>query len=121
MPASRKARWSELEFEDVRPGVRRAGFGTGNVQLVMNELRPGMQTRPHSHDFDQIAMVVSGRARFWLDGELVPMEPGEVLLIGAGVEHWAEPAGDEPVLNLDVFAPPRSDYDHLLDWMRENR
>jgi hypothetical protein len=32
------------------------------------------------------------------------------------VEHYAEPFGDEPVLNLDIFAPLRKDYMHLVDY-----
>lgn len=114
-----KARWNELEMEDVRRGVRRCGFGTERSLLVLNELQPGMEVRPHSHDFDQLCMVLSGKATFRLDDEEVVMEPGEVLLIPAGVEHCADPIGDEPALNLDVFAPARADYMHLVEWMRE--
>jgi mannose-6-phosphate isomerase-like protein (cupin superfamily) len=44
--------------------------------------------------------------------------PGSIMLIPAGVEHYIEPTGEEPVMNLDVFAPARSDYGHLLEWMR---
>lgn len=113
-----KARWSELEQEDVRPGVRRAGFGTERALLVMNELAPGMEVRPHSHDFDQLALVVEGRVRFTVDGEPFEVGPGEVLLIPAGAEHAGEPLDDRRALNLDLFAPARADYLHLIEWMR---
>jgi hypothetical protein len=42
-----------------------------------------------------------------------------VLLIPAGIEHWIQPTGDTPVENLDVFAPARADYSHLLEWMND--
>lgn len=112
-----KARWRDLPSEAVRPGVRRYGFGTERAMLVMNELEPGMEVRPHSHDFDQIALVLEGDMRFVLDGEEVTVSAGEVLLIPAGVTHCGEPVGDTPVLNLDVFAPARDDYRHLVEWM----
>jgi quercetin dioxygenase-like cupin family protein len=112
-----KARWADLPMEDVRPGVRRSALGTERAMLVMNELAPDMQVVPHSHDFDQIAVIVQGRMRFTLGGETVDVEAGEVLLIPAGVEHAGEVLGDEPALNLDVFAPARADYRHLLSWM----
>jgi mannose-6-phosphate isomerase-like protein (cupin superfamily) len=38
--------------------------------------------------------------------------------IPAGVEHYIEPTGSEPVMNLDVFAPARDDYMHLLEAAR---
>jgi len=43
------------------------------------------------------------------------------MLIPAGVEHYIEPIGDETVENIDLFAPARDDYAHLLDWMAEAR
>ena len=35
-----------------------------------------------------------------------------------GVDHYIEPMGDEVVENIDVFAPARHDYLHLLEWMK---
>jgi mannose-6-phosphate isomerase-like protein (cupin superfamily) len=46
------------------------------------------------------------------------MAAGSIVFVPAGVEHYIEPLGDEVVKNLDVFAPAREDYLHLLDWMR---
>lgn len=111
-------RWEEIPDEAVRPGVRRRGFGTDQCLLVMNECEPGMDLRPHVHDFDQIAMIVSGHANYYVEEEKNEMGPGSVLLIPAGKEHYIEPVGDEVVKNIDVFAPIRSDLAHLLDWMR---
>lgn len=114
-----KVAWDELTPERVRPGVERVGFGTPEVTLVMNTLRLGMELRPHMHeDFDQIALVLSGSMRFVLGGEEVDVAAGEVLHIPAGVMHGGVPTSQEPVRNLDVFAPPRADYAHLLEWMQ---
>jgi quercetin dioxygenase-like cupin family protein len=110
--------WDDIPDEAVRPGVRRRGFGTDRVLLVMNECQPGMDLRPHVHDFDQIALIVSGRAYYQVGEERNLMEPGSVVLIPAGVEHYIEPIGDEVVKNIDVFAPARGDLIHLLAWMR---
>jgi quercetin dioxygenase-like cupin family protein len=112
-------RWEQIPDEEVRPGVRRRGFGTEDVLLVLNECEPGMQLRPHTHEFDQIALIVSGTAVYHVGEEDHEVGPGSVLLVPAGVEHHIEPTGSETVQNIDVFAPARSDYLHLLDWMRE--
>jgi mannose-6-phosphate isomerase-like protein (cupin superfamily) len=42
------------------------------------------------------------------------------MLIPAGVEHYIEPVGEETVENIDVFAPAREDYLHLIEWMRSS-
>lgn len=39
------------------------------------------------------------------------------MMIQAGVEHYIENTGDEPIMNLDVFSPARPDYAHLTRWM----
>jgi quercetin dioxygenase-like cupin family protein len=110
--------WEQIPDEEVRPGVRRRAFGTREVLLVMNECMPGMDVRPHSHEFDQIAMIVSGTAVYHVGEVANDVGPGSIMHIPAGVEHWIEPTGSEPVMNLDVFAPAREDYMHLLEWMQ---
>jgi quercetin dioxygenase-like cupin family protein len=112
-------RWEDIPDEAVREGVRRRGIGNRDVLLVMNECRPGMDLKPHSHDFDQLALIVSGTAIYHVGDDHNEVGPGSVMLVPAGVEHYIEPTGTEPVMNLDVFAPAREDYLHLLDWMPE--
>jgi quercetin dioxygenase-like cupin family protein len=113
-------RWHDIPDEDVRPGVRRRGFGTDEVLLVLNECEPGMDLRPHSHEFDQVAMITKGRAVYHIGDEPNEVGPGSVMLIPAGVEHYIEPVGDETVENIDVFAPARADYLNLIEWMRSS-
>ena len=117
----RSVRWDDIPDEEVRAGVRRRGFGTNECLLVMNECQPGMDLRPHTHNFDQSALVVSGTAKYYVGDQRNEMGPGSVLLIPAGVEHYIEPVGDEVVKNMDVFAPARGDLIHLLDWMRQRQ
>jgi quercetin dioxygenase-like cupin family protein len=40
---------------------------------------------------------------------------GEFLYIPAGTPHTGRVAGDEAVLNIDVFAPVRGDYLYLAE------
>jgi len=110
--------WNDIPDEPVRPGIRRRGFGTKDVILVRNDCQPGMEKRPHSHEFDQIAMISKGRAIYHIGEESNEVGPGSIMLIPAGVEHYIEPLGEETVENIDVFAPARDDYLHLLEWMR---
>jgi quercetin dioxygenase-like cupin family protein len=114
------AHWNEIPDEAVRPGIRRRGFGTKDVILVLNECEPGMDLRPHSHEFDQIAMITKGRAIYHIGDEPNEVGPGSVMLIPAGTEHYIEPVGEEAVENIDVFAPARADYLHLIEWMRSS-
>lgn len=113
--------WEDLEQEAVRAGVTRSAFGNEDILIVRNVLEPGMDLNPHVHDFDQIALIVSGHATMTLDGEVYDMPAGSVILIPAGVTHHAAPVGEEPAVNIDIFAPPRADLAHLTAWMASGR
>lgn len=111
--------WNELDRETVRRGVERVGFGSDQVTCVMNWLTPGMEIRPHSHTFEQMCLIIEGRVRMHLGEEVVDLEPGGMIRIPPDVVHYAEPIGDRIALNLDIFAPAREDYQHLLDHQRD--
>lgn len=112
------ATWGDIPDEPVRRGVRRRAFGNEDVMLVMNEVEPGMEPNPHVHeDFAQIALILSGQAVYHIGDQAHEVGSGSVMLIPAGVQHWIEPRGEDVVENLDVFAPAREDYRHLLAWM----
>ncbi|MEM6761246.1 MAG: cupin domain-containing protein [Pseudomonadota bacterium] len=106
-------RWSELPRENVRPGVSRTAFRGDNALMVMNWLEPGMEVKPHSHPFEQLAYILAGRVRFTIGGETVEVGAGEVVRIPPDVMHCGEPVSNEVAINLDVFAPVRDDYRHL--------
>jgi quercetin dioxygenase-like cupin family protein len=112
--------WDNLPKEVVRAGVERAGFSGDNVLMVMNWLQPGMEVRPHSHPFEQLAYIVSGRMKFTVGDEVFDAGPGSMIRIPPDVEHCGEPIGDEPVLNLDVFSPIREDYRHLVEYQQSD-
>jgi quercetin dioxygenase-like cupin family protein len=88
--------------------------------MVMNWLEPGMEVRPHSHPFEQLAYILAGRVRFTVGDEVVEVGAGEVLRIPPDVVHCGEPIGSETAINLDVFAPVRDDYRHLTEYQESD-
>jgi quercetin dioxygenase-like cupin family protein len=113
--------WDDMPWETVRPGIDRAGLSTEHVMCVMNRIEVGNERRPHSHaDFTQIALVISGNGLFQMGDIDHEVGPGTVLIIPAGTEHSILNNGTEPIYNLDIFGPPRSDYAHLTSWMKDH-
>jgi quercetin dioxygenase-like cupin family protein len=111
--------WNELPREFVRQGIERVGFRGDNVILVMNWIEPRIQVNPHSHPFEQLALLVQGRVRYHVADEVFEMTPGSMLRVPPHTIHYVEPIGDEIALNLDVFAPLRGDYAHLAKYQDE--
>lgn len=120
MAGSKVYRWKSLPREEVRPGVTRTAFRGDNAMMVMNWLEPGMEVKPHSHPFEQLAFIISGRVRFTVGDDVVEVGAGEVLRIPPNVIHCGEPVGDEVAVNLDVFAPVREDYRHLTAYQEDD-
>jgi quercetin dioxygenase-like cupin family protein len=100
----------QLGSVDVRDGVTRRVFTGDGATLAWTTLDPGHTPRPHSHDYEQIVYIVSGRVLFTVGDESAEMGPGDVLLVPPNVEHFAQTIGDEPVVDLSIFTPRRDEY-----------
>jgi quercetin dioxygenase-like cupin family protein len=62
----------------------------------------------HSHPHEQTGIMISGKLRFNVDGEIVDVEPGDSWCLAGGIEHSAEALEDSII--LEVFSPVREDY-----------
>lgn len=109
-PFRMPVRWEDLPRFPVREHISRAGFRGEEVLLVMNWLEKGMTLGLHSHPFEQIAVVLTGRMRWTVGEETFEVGAGEVLRVPPGVVHGGIPISDEVVMNLDIFCPIREDY-----------
>lgn len=109
--------WDDIPEEEVRRGVRRRGYATDEVMLMWNVVEDGMELKPHSHeDFDQLVCIFEGTCNYYVDGVPHEMGPGSMMLVPAGAEHYIEPISS-PCTNLDIFVPPRADYEQSLAWI----
>jgi quercetin dioxygenase-like cupin family protein len=100
----------QMSAKEVRDGVSRRVFTGDGATLAWTTLQPGHTPRPHSHEYEQIVYIVSGRARFAVKDEIAELGPGDVLLVPPNAEHYAETIGDEPCVDLSVFTPRRDEY-----------
>jgi len=105
-----KIDWSAVAWKEIRPGVEQKAFSGSAATVALHRLMPGHEPRPHHHEHEQIAYIVSGRMRFHIGDEIHDLGPGGLVVIPANVMHWGEVIGDEPVINLDVFTPKRPEY-----------
>jgi quercetin dioxygenase-like cupin family protein len=99
-----------LAHTEVRDGVTRQVFTGEGATLAWTTLAPGHTPRPHSHHFEQIVYIVSGRVRFVVGDDEVELGPGGMLVVPPNVEHFAETIGDEPCVDLSIFTPKRDEY-----------
>jgi quercetin dioxygenase-like cupin family protein len=105
------ANWDTIEEVIVREGVTRKGFTGEGATLALHTLQPGHEPKPHSHSYEQIVYILSGKVKFHVGETFTILEKGGLLVVPPNVEHHAEVIGNEPVLNLDIFTPKRGEYD----------
>lgn len=103
-----------VHFDHVRPfelveGVTgRPLFGDG-AMLNLIALEPNAVVPLHSHEHEQLGLVLRGMLALVVDGVEHALGPMEGFVLPGGVPHSAR-AGPEGSLVLDIFRPVREDY-----------
>ncbi|MBT8362032.1 MAG: cupin domain-containing protein, partial [Deltaproteobacteria bacterium] len=72
------------------------------------QIRRGAVIPVHSHPHEQTGIMLSGKLRFTVEGEVIDIESGDSWCLPGGVEHSAEALEDCVV--IEVFSPVREDY-----------
>ena len=110
--------WSTMAWKSIRPGVEQKAFSGAGATIAMHRLQPDHEPKPHKHDNEQIAYIVSGMVDFHIGDEVVKLGPGGLAVIPGGVMHHAVVTSEEEVINIDVFTPNRPEYADYQVWGR---
>lgn len=104
-------KWLERYTKDgVYRGRKKLWTGDGATLQIM-EFCNGHPIHPHSHEYEQIAMILQGEADFYCDGVKYRMTAGSYLVIPPNAEHYIHVHDSSvPVMNFDVFIPRRDEY-----------
>jgi mannose-6-phosphate isomerase-like protein (cupin superfamily) len=96
---------SELEAAHAEAGRRYHEFlSVPDLSGGLYVLEAGATDPQSPHTEDELYIVMSGRAKVFVDGETRPIEPGSVVFVAAGAEHRFHDIEERLVL-LVVFGP----------------
>ena len=82
------------------------------ITMSVVELDPGAVVAEHSHENEQLGIVLRGTMDFRVGEERRELGPGGTWCIPANTPHEAT-AGPEGAVAIDVFTPPRADFREL--------
>lgn len=99
-----------LKKKQLREGVARKAFTGEGATVALNYFKPNHEPKPHSHKYEQIAIILEGEAEFNVGDETVKLAEGGYVVIPPHVEHYLKAVGNKDVVNLDVFTPKRPEY-----------
>jgi quercetin dioxygenase-like cupin family protein len=78
-----------------------------NVQISFLQNPPGANFPVHSHDAEQILIMLEGTEEHIIDGEEVHMEAGDICFHPGGVPHGG--TTKTGFKGIDIFCPPRTE------------
>jgi len=96
--------------QDIWNAVRVRAIHGERITLGVVELDPNVAVPEHSHDTEQLGIVVSGSLTFRIGDESRELAAGGMYSIPANVPHEVITTGPEGAVVIDVFAPIRADW-----------
>lgn len=101
--------WSRIKKDNPAPGIQRQMVVGQNVMMVRFTFEPFLVTPEHTHPHEQMTLVVQGKVKFFIEGEVKIVSPGDVLHFPPHNRHGATMLDEEVVL-IDIFSPIREDF-----------
>jgi len=81
---------------------------SSRIVMGTSALPPHFSTVPHSHEAEEVAVVISGSGWLDIDGESHPMEVGTVIFASSNLPHTTR-SGPDGLTVLWFYAPPGSE------------
>ncbi len=99
----------EMARHTIFPGVHIRTAACEKMMMSVVTMEPGAVVFEHSHPHEQVGMILSGKATFWIGDEERTLGPGDLYRVPGGVKHKVI-ALEETVKVLDLFSPVRAEY-----------
>ncbi len=100
---------NKLPLKEVVAGARMWGVGLENTLLSYFEIEPNSEFPMHSHENEQITLVLEGDLFFRVDDREIKVGQGEVIALPANVKHGAF-TKKKPVKAVDAWSPVMEKY-----------
>ena len=100
--------WDRMNYEEITDLYRRKIAIGESITVARVEVKKGAVTLPHSHENEEMILVLKGCWRFHLPTGDVTLVGNQLLRIPRGVEHSSETLED--TVALDICAPVRADW-----------
>jgi quercetin dioxygenase-like cupin family protein len=98
-----------LSLHNDVPGARMWAVALEKTMLTYFEVEPNSRFEKHSHESEQITLVLKGELFFETGGKIIGVKEEEVIAIPSGVCH-AVFTKDKPVKAVDAWSPVMEKY-----------
>ncbi|MGE0570515.1 MAG: cupin domain-containing protein [Dehalococcoidia bacterium] len=84
-----------------------------SLSLLNVEIMPGNGAPLHTHQYDELFVIVSGRGRYTVGDESAEAGAGDVVVVRSGLPHSFVAIGDEPLNQTSVHGASAFEQDIL--------
>ena len=105
---------AELPWDAIANELVGDDHGLG-VCLIFVDAEPGRGPAPHRHPYEEVLVVLEGRATLDDGEQQIDVGAGDVMLIPANQPHGFVNSGDGPLRQLDIHVSPR----FVTEWLDE--
>ncbi len=100
--------WDEMRAEQITELYQRKVARGESLTVARIEVKEGAITQAHSHENEEMILVLKGSWRFQLPSGEVTLKAGQILCIPRGVEHSSQTLED--TVAIDICASVRADW-----------
>jgi len=100
----------QVSWSSPLPGVSRIDVAGQGMLLSLAHVQPGISSSPERHAEEQVNVILQGTMEWVLGEQQVEVfvcGPGSILIIEPDMPHSNRVIGQEEVVILHAFAPPR--------------
>ena len=99
----------ELHLKPNVPGAKMWAVALERSMLTYFEMEPNTVFPEHSHEAEQITLVLDGELTFYFDNKQVKLNVGDVVAVPSNVKHSAS-TGKKSCRAVDAWSPVREDF-----------
>lgn len=99
----------QLPLRSNVPGAKMWAVALEKSMLTYFEMEPNTVFPEHSHEAEQITLVLDGELTFSFDGKQVALKAGDVVTIPSNAKHSVS-TGKEECRAVDAWSPVRKEY-----------
>ena len=99
----------KLSLKPNLPGAKMWAVGLDKAMLTYFEMEPSTRFPEHSHEAEQITMILEGELTFTYEGENVTLKSGDVIAIPSNIVHAAF-TSSKPCKAVDAWSPVRKEF-----------
>jgi quercetin dioxygenase-like cupin family protein len=102
-------RKEDLKLKSDIPGASMWAVALDRTMLTYFEIEPNTKFPDHSHEAEQITLILEGELTFTYGAETTVLKAGDVIAIPSNEVHSAF-TGDTPCKAVDAWSPVRKEF-----------